>query len=208
MATKPKKVICNTPVGVALYPWLTKPDTKHNVEGVYSVNLTFDSEDSAWAVFLEKANKVLEAYKAELQETLKPGDYKKVEFVTPGTHIEDEDGNETGRMKINCKQNAVIHNKKDGTTAYPKVALWNTDGTPFDVEQIIYSGSKLKVNVEINPYYMPSTKKAGISFRLRQVLVVELSQGSSGNAFGIQKAPKEIVEEDSAFGATEENNDF
>ena len=36
-----------TETGVALYPWLTKPDTKYSEEGEYKVNLILSKENAA-----------------------------------------------------------------------------------------------------------------------------------------------------------------
>ena len=38
------KATITTPQGVALYPWLNKPDTEYNKDGEYKVNLVLAKE--------------------------------------------------------------------------------------------------------------------------------------------------------------------
>ena len=40
------KPTITTPTGVALYPWLSKPDTKYNKDGEYKVDLVLSKKDA------------------------------------------------------------------------------------------------------------------------------------------------------------------
>lgn len=40
------KPTITTPVGVALYPWLSKPDTEYNKDGEYKVNLVLSKKEA------------------------------------------------------------------------------------------------------------------------------------------------------------------
>ena len=41
-----KLIEFTTPKGIAQYPWLSKPDTKFNEEGVYKVDLIIPKSDA------------------------------------------------------------------------------------------------------------------------------------------------------------------
>jgi hypothetical protein len=63
------KATITTPQGVALYPWLNKPDTEYNKDGEYKVNLVLAKEkaqpiiDTINEVFFRKSTRGTEKNK-------------------------------------------------------------------------------------------------------------------------------------------------
>ena len=70
--------VFTTPKGVALYPYLSRPDTKFNEEGEYKVNLVLSKEDAAPIV--EQINSV---FAANLEEETKKANCKQIKTANP-----------------------------------------------------------------------------------------------------------------------------
>ena len=92
-----------TPTGVALYPWLTKPDTKYNEDGEYKVNLVLSKEDAK--PLLKTINEVFEEnLKAEMKKQKK----KDIKTATPPYSEQlDDNGAPTGNLIFKFKSKAA-----------------------------------------------------------------------------------------------------
>ena len=167
-----------TDVGVAIYPYLTAPDTKFNADGEYKVKLRLNPDSMIRDVqgreiadvqtFLDDMMlKALEKAKAENKGRIKEGD--------PPYIIDDE----TGDLLVNFKLKAVVRTK-EGSTFSQKPALFDAKGKPITPESI-WGGSKIKVSFEVVPYYT-KIAGAGVTLRLRAVQVLELVTGGSGGS--------------------------
>ena len=72
------KATITTPQGVALYPWLNKPDTEYNKDGEYKVNLVLAKEkaqpiiDTINEVFSENLKDEMKKQKKKTLKTAKP----------------------------------------------------------------------------------------------------------------------------------------
>ena len=167
-----------TDVGVAIYPYLTAPDTKFNADGEYKVKLRLNPDSMIRDVqgreiadvqtFLDDMMlKALEKAKAENKGRIKEGD--------PPYIIDDE----TGDLLVNFKLKAVVRTK-EGSTFSQKPALFDAKGKPITPESI-WGGSKIKVSFEVVPYYT-KIAGAGVTLRLRAAQVLELVTGGSGGS--------------------------
>ena len=169
-----KLPLLKTPAGIAVWPKLTKPDTKFNAEGEYTVKLAIPSEEAQDLIAeLDKAF-------AAAQETAKeknPG--KKIKEATkPYTIEEDDDGNETGNIVVSFKCKAQITDKHGNTRANsPK--LFDSKNKEFPKDEEIWGGSTLRIAFNAIPYYT-AMAGAGISLRLKAVQVIELVSGAGG----------------------------
>lgn len=192
---KRKKLV--TPIGVARYPYLNKPDTKFDKQGVYRVELLFDpQEHEEFLNRLDKlANEAVEDAKEELKEK-RPQDVEKVMKKEPYEKVYDEDGEPTGEVKVKFKMNHIIDTEDGQIELNPD--LFDAKGNQVDQDQVsIRGGSELRINFTPRPYYMASTKQAGISNQLNAVQIIKLVE-SYGNAdyYGFE-------EENDGFDATE-----
>ena len=88
-----------TPTGVALYPWLTKPDTKYSEEGVYSVNLVLSKEDAK--PLIKTINEVFEEYLKDEMKKQKKKDLKTAN--PPYSEQLDDNGKPTGNLIFKFK---------------------------------------------------------------------------------------------------------
>lgn len=182
----------NTPVGVASYPHLSKPDTKFNDEGDYKCDVILDPKDAVELVaYLEE---VRDAY----VKTVKVPKKAKL-VVAPVFRKELDDTEEpTGNIIIATKLRAG-GTRKDKSVWTEQPALFDSDGNPL-VDVDVWSGSKVIVAGTVKPYDMVVESfdaegnamkfvKVGVSLACRGVQVVELV--SSGNktaaSFGFGK---------------------
>ena len=176
MSKKPKLPRFVTPIGVAQYPYLTKPDTKFNPDGDYKVNLEIDSKDAQEIMsFLDEqlALSVEKAKKENAGKKIKEGD-------APYTVNED-----TGKVTLKFKLKAKV-TTKSGDQFDQKVAIFDAKGKPIVDVPNIGGGSKMKVSYEVIPFYT-ALVGAGLSLRVRAVQIIELhefSGGAGAGAFG------------------------
>lgn len=191
-----------TPLGTAQYPWLTKPDTKFNPDGDYSVALTFRDDDGQFSTLINnELEKSVEKAKAEnAGKKIKTAD-------APIT--ENDDGSITLKFKLKAKVTP-----KNGEPFEQRPALFDAKGQPLGSDIKIGGGSKMKVSFEIVPFYT-SLVGAGLSLRLKAVQLIDLVEysGGDGSAYGFGKedgyeAEASTAEESSFETTAQEQEDF
>jgi len=162
-----------TPMGIAIYPWLIKADTKFNPLGEYKVSLSLSEKDA------EPIKKDIDKCIEEARSLVPEG--KKVKESDPPYFNEtDDDGQDTGNVVFKFKMKAKIQTKDNRTlTMSPKI--FDSQGTIMKPEEDIWGGSKMKINADIIPYYVPAIG-CGVSLRLKAVQIIELVTGDSSNA--------------------------
>ena len=160
-----KLIQFTTPKGIAQYPWLSKPDTKFNEEGVYKVDLIIPKADAIPLlkqineVFAENVDKQTKKAKGQDIQKAKPPYFEEL----------DDAGQPTGNVVLRFKSKY-------------KPAIFDAKGIPI-VDSSIWGGSELKVNGSIAPYFT-SMIGAGVSLRLSAVQVIQYVEGRSGGAEG------------------------
>ena len=152
-----------TPVGVANYPYISKPDTQFDAEGVYKVTLAVP-EDEAKPV-IELINAELLAGVKAIKESKPKTKFKSAPL--PYAKELDDDGNETGNVLIKFKSKAAY-----------KPSVFDAKNNPM-VNHNIWGGSEIKVNGAIAFYSSPSIGQ-GVTLRLRAVQVIQYVEGSDG----------------------------
>ena len=180
-----------SPEGVAVYPWLNKPDTKFDPDGVFSVKLLFDKTASK-----------------EISDVVKPlMNGGKNNPIKPEL---DDQGQKTGNYLVNFKMKAHIR-KKDGDSFDQTPLL--SDKLGNRMQQIIAGGSTLKIKYQAIPY---DGMGGGVSLRMKEVRVLDLVEyqpkeqsADWGECEGSYVAPKdepklEVVKE----AVDEEEEDF
>lgn len=152
-----------TPVGEAIYPWIQQPDVKFDADGTYHCKLKIEGEDAGRIAtqidqFVDQAVEAVR--KANPGKTIKRAE-------APYTMVDD------GAIIIKGKLKASGINRKTNTPFTQKPRIFDADKQPWNDELQIRNGSKLRLNLEVVPYYKPATG-AGVSLRLKDVQVIEL----------------------------------
>ena len=146
-----------TPVGVAVYPRLNKPDTKFDAEGVYKVTVRLDPNEPAVATFMEK----VEAF----------ADENGLKGKNNGIKDEaDDNGVPTGMLLVNFKVKASW---PDGTSRKPAIV----NATKNELTANVGGGSVIRVSGEMSTY---DGFGGGISLSPKAVQVIELKTWNAG----------------------------
>lgn len=185
-----------TPIGVSQYAWLTKADTRFDPEGHFKTNLILSEKD---------AQPLMNMIDQEIDKSCKLAQEKhkgkKLKLSDPPYFEEvDDEGNSTGNFIFKFKTKANI-TTKDGTVIPNRVAIFDSSGKPM-VNANVWSGSEMKVSAELIPYYT-AMAGAGVSMRLRAVMITKLIEGGSDNAKGYG-----FEEEANGYVAPETINDI
>lgn len=171
-----------TPKGIAGYIWAHKPSTKFDAEGVFEATVTFEADDVA--ELREQMNKIANDFRDEKiaeAEGEKKGKLKRSTVKECGEPVFDEDGNETGQVKIKFRQKRLIK-FKDGTTK--EVKPWVKDAKKNDTDAIPFAGSVVRVVFQPNPYYKADGNEFGTSMRFKGLQIIELVSGGTGGDSG------------------------
>lgn len=204
-----------TPPGVVGFPKLFEPDRKFNADGVYSVRMFVDPNDTAWEEFIAKAKQVEED---GYQETLKEKKKKVLKRSTPWLKEETdkETGEPTGRLYFDAKMKASGISKKAGAEGKP----WSMRPTVLDSKKNIISkdpgvggGSTLRLKVELKPYFTDALGY-GMSVPLRAAQIVTLvkysrddSAGFDAEDGGFDSSGGDALEKVPAGGSTDPDDD-
>jgi hypothetical protein len=180
MATKVNMI--ETAAGVSEHPWINKPDTKYNPDGVFKNTVVFDHSLATTLNLLslidEKAQEVFD----RLTEGLSPGEKKKWKLYVPYVLEEDDEGNPTGRVKVQFKRNHVIK-LQGGETKELSVSVYDSAGKVIDGEVLppIYGGTVLKTLFSFRDVKVPGTKQIGVKLDMAAVKILKLAKsGSAG----------------------------
>lgn len=181
MAEQPKRqraTVHTTPKGVAVFPWITRPDTRFNADGVYQTGLRLNEEDGQTVLALVSAEH--DKNLADVKEKNKGKKIKEADL--PIQEELDADGNLTGNYIARFKLNAQFKNGDDIIKTAP--AIFDAKGTKIELDAL-WGGSVIRVAYSIHPYYT-ATVGAGVTLRLRGVKVIQLAAGggASADAFG------------------------
>jgi len=163
----PNKTI-TTPVGIARYASLNKPDTKFDEVGVYKVNLEMSAEDAE--PFLSQVESLLAEFVAQ-----KKAELKKDKLKMHAAPWEDNDGQVQLKLKVKA-----MGKGKYGEMYSRAPKLFNAAGEP--ITDNIGGGSKIKVAVVPYCWYTASLG-AGVTLQPKAVQVLELvTWGDGGSA--------------------------
>lgn len=180
------KVYRDSPIGPFVHPHLNRPDTKFNADGLFKVGLRLEGEvaEKLAALWDKEAEAAFQAWAEDEKQggKLTPGERKKWEGFKPYTREEDDDGNPTGAILFNFRQNAKIK-LKDGTVKDIDIALYDATGKG-KVTKDIWGGSRGRINYSLRPIVMTSAKQVGVRADFGRVQVIELRSAGSGGEGG------------------------
>lgn len=154
MAQTSKKPTFMTSKGVSVYPWLNKPDTQFDANGVYKCQLKMTPEEAK--ELLDRIAKVANDEFGDKAKNLR-FPYKKDE--------------ETGEVLITAKSK---YQPKFVDSTGQIIAESNVPN--------VFGGSVLKLSGNISTYDVGANK--GVSLQLNHVQIIDLVEGSGSNPFG------------------------
>lgn len=177
-----------TPVGVARYPHLNKPDEYQGVRK-FKCDLILDRED-AQAV-IEKIEEALPAAEALRDEFVKAArakgkKTKEQDRMLPYSELIDKDtGDETGQVVFKFSSNAEWKDAK-GNVQARKIPFFSAKGeaVPDGTKPTLWGGSRIRLSYSVFPYHNAGANNYGVSLRIEAVKVIEAVSGSGGNAAG------------------------
>lgn len=176
-----------TPKGVAIWPKLTSPDTKFNPLGVYQVDLAVPFEEAEG--FMKKLAAIHKDHTGKVPA--------KAENTMWKMEIDEETGDETGRVIFKCKIKNI--QRKDGTVWDRKPVLWDAKGNRI---QNVNMGSGTVMRLKISVYAWMASGKKGVSLQPLQVQVIELKEFTGGG----ESFAFDVVED--GFAVDENNNNM
>lgn len=157
--------------GTALWAKVFEPDTKFNPLGDYSINLQMPIADSV--AMSEQLDGIVQAkFKEAIKEDPRLKNTLTTQEVCQPVYDRDT-GDDTGNVEFKFKLKAKVQ-KRDGTYYEQQPAVLDSKKVPVSGDTLIGNGSKVKVAFEPIPYVMASTKKVGVSLRLKAVQVIDL----------------------------------
>lgn len=159
--------------GIARYPWLNKPDTKFQPEGVYKVDLEIDAETAA--PLLELCER-LQAEAAKQYQAEKKGKKAKLADLPIQPQVDPETGEETGNYILRSKMKASGVTKK-GKKWERVVPIFDAKGRPASID--IYGGSDIILAVQPRGWANPKGE-CSATFYLEGVQVIKPAKGSGG----------------------------
>jgi hypothetical protein len=165
-----KNQIIVTPKGELVYPHLTKPDTKYDKDGVYRTVLKTPYNEEA-KNFTRKLEELVDEYAHQLDKKTKrsPLPFK----------INEDEG--TLEITLKCKAKGI---RNDGTTWEQKPVIFDSKGTPFEPEGVIWGGTVAKISFTPSLYSVAAIG-TGISLRLKAVQIIDLVKGgNSSDTYG------------------------
>lgn len=166
-----------SPVLTAVHPWLNRPDTKFNADGVFTSGGKGSGQPAEdFAAFLDaQAQDAFDAYMEE--KGIPQKDRKKWSVYVPYERLEDDDGNPTGEIQFEFKQNATLKSR-DGEEIKVKIAL--KDSADNDLNKPIFGGSRLRFKYSPRAIVMTGLKQVGVRLDFAAVQVIELAEGKGG----------------------------
>lgn len=157
--------------GTALWAKVFEPDTKFNPLGDYSINLQMPIADSV--AMSEQLDGIVQAkFKEAIKEDPRLKNTLTTQEVCQPVYDRDT-GDDTGNVEFKFKLKAKVQ-KRDGTYYEQQPTVLDSKKVPVSGDTLIGNGSKVKVAFEPIPYVMASTKKVGVSLRLKAVQVIDL----------------------------------
>lgn len=196
-----------SPLGPFIHPWLNKPDTKYNEDGLFHVDQRLSGDAGE-----KLAAKIEAAATAALQEhtqEMKPGEAKKWKLYVPFEREEDDEtGEPTGDIIFNFKQNAKIKSKKE-PSGFKDVKIELRDSKDNVIDVAVWDGSEGRIMFSMRPIVMVSSKEVGVRLDFAKVQVVKLKQGSGGGGRGFGEVEDGFVADEGSqsFGGAPEGGD-
>jgi hypothetical protein len=175
-AKREKRPVHKSPKGVAIFPYLNKPDTKWKPEGEFKTKQRIPTDEAEDLIaIIEKAQ---EEAKAEAMVKAKAKNKTKMVKAAdlPFSAELDDSEEETGNTLFNFKSTAS-GTTKAGKAWSRKLALFDAKGKPFKKD--IYGGSTLIIAFTAEPWVNPKFEY-GVKLQMEAVQVIDLVSTGGG----------------------------
>jgi hypothetical protein len=209
MAEAPRKktVYEFSPLGEAqVGTWINKPDVKFNEAGVFKGPILVTGTDAIR--FKDKIDVAAQAYFDEATAEMTPGERKKWQLYVPYEVQEDEEGNPTGGIVFDFKQNATIK-LRDGTEKAVKIAI--KDSKNADLDKAIFPGTVLRTMYSFRGIKVAGTKQLGVRMDFAAVQIFKLAErsgGSFGNFGELEGGFSQDDQAEAQGGSTDDGGDY
>jgi hypothetical protein len=172
------KIKRTTPKGIAVYPWLQKPDTKFKKEGEFRVGLRLNPTDPEVIAWMTEIEEIVDDEVRATTRTLKKG--FTVNKRLPWRDDKDDDDQPTGMIVASLHTKAAY--LQDGVVVKKTCPIVDAKKAPFK-GGTIGSGSTLKIVHEIKTYSKSDSdgkpfQNVGVSLYIRTVQVLDLVEFS------------------------------
>lgn len=184
-----------SPIGTAVFPWITKADTRFNADGVYKTELSVPFEEAQ--SFIAKLEKVRDDFIATLDPAKQAQynavnvyteEYSRPEFPADATDAEKDairaafTPEPTGNVLFKFKLNARVTPRDESKEPFAQQPIVVSAEDGAAVEGPVYMGSVIRIKGQIAPYTNAMSKMAGITLRMKAVQVIERVGGGDGNS--------------------------
>ncbi len=168
-----------SPIGTFVHPWVTKPDTKYNADGLYHTGLRVEGPEAE--AFKEEVKALSDAFHEEHTKEMKKGERDKWSVYYPFEEEVDDDGAPTGAVIFQFKQNAIIK-LRDGAKKSVKIGVRNANDQA--TKENIFGGDKGRVMWSSRGIPISSAKQAGVRLDFAMVQLVAKGERTGGGGFG------------------------
>lgn len=166
------KVTFTTPKGTAVFPALTRPDTKFDELGSYKADIRIPAQEAQGLIKKVEGFYLAHIGKAHPKNP-ESGNKNALYYVE-----RDEDGNLNGNVVFKIRVKNKIN--KGGELWDRKPNLFDAKGHKVELTTPVWGGSEIKVNAEVYAWSNGATK--GISLQPNAVQIIKLVTGTKGGA--------------------------
>lgn len=160
--------------GIAVFPFLNKPDTKFDSNGEYHTKVRIDSE--AAEKLLEKLTAIQEA-EMEIVKGKRKGKRTTAADLPLQPELDRETGEETGSYLLKVATNATYKSRKTGKIIQKVLPLVDARGKEMSNSIDIWGGSEIVAAYQARPWSNPKGE-VGVKCYLEAVQVIQLSSSS------------------------------
>lgn len=163
MAAKQEREVFVTPKAAAMWPFVTRPSTTFNPEGVYKVTLVLDPSDEEHKKFLGSLKLLVEDAKTQLKQKV---------VHPPWKPQKNEEGINTGLYEVTFKSSFA-----------PRV--FDAVGNKINGDLNVGNGSVVRVSYRPNIY---KGMGGGVNLYFQGIQIIDLVEYSGGDAddFGFE----------------------
>lgn len=197
-----KKPSIRTPKGVAIYPWVSKPDTKFDPDGKYRLTLRVADDDPLLAELQKTVLEFMNAFVSSNIPPAKAGPFHakdSLKFPWQPASDKDESKNEVpvpGFTDLSMSAKHVIRTEGEE----PKtIVLKVQDARGKDVTGKYQIGGGSTLRAVVTPFvWGPNKFGAGVGLRLELVRILELVE--------FKRAEEAMGDEEEGFAAPDEGD--
>ena len=204
--TMKKRIMYNTPKGMALFAHIKEPDYGNdkypNPEGQYRITLILTEEQSMG--LKEKLREEIEKAEENAEEKfngLKRSTREKLGGLTMNDVCSpeyDRDDNATGNYKWSFKANSKYEDRNTGKKIERHIPVFDSLNQPITLKDEIGNGSEVRISFSVNPYFVEGQGMGGLSLYINAIQIAKLVKGGEKTAeyYGFEEDDDGFVDGD------------